>query len=638
MSTQHAPHRGLSEKEIITSREKNGSNALPPPPVRRWYQILGGVAADKTIIILSIAAAISIGISLYMGESIFEGLGIIIAVTIAIGVGFLSEMRSSQAFQSLLEESEKIKVKVVRDGTFHTVSSDDLVVGDVVLLETGDKVPADGKVLHTVDLTCDTSMITGESASSSPDPDDELCRGYAVLTGEASMEVTKVGMATEMGKIREALAKEPEPTPLQERLSSLADKIGIGGTIAAVAIFIALMTRNWIALGSATVICSDKTGTLTLNRMRVASLWTLEKGLEDAASSCIVHKSLRLYKALFAVNATAHLEETASGKIEYVGNPTEGSLLLLLKNCGHEYLLVREEAEILARCPFSSSRKMMSTLVNWDDDQNMLLVKGAPERVLERVTGVSSVLGEAVTPYDEVKDAISQVLKDSAGKGERVLAIAYAPRAKDDSECNEHGLTLWGFAVIRDPVRKEVAQAIEQCRSAGIEVKMVTGDNPLTARAIANELGMLEEGDLTMEGSEFEALTDDEAMKILPKLAILARSRPHDKFRLVSLLKQMNEVVAVTGDGTNDAPALKKADVGVAMGISGTEVAKEASDVVLLDDNFKSIVKGVVWGRSHHRLRGGPHRRALTAHGRPAPLGEPHHGHPRRCGTGARTP
>ncbi len=345
MTAQYT-HKGLTETEVEKSRSRHGTNALLPPPVRSWYQILAGVAADKTILILSVAAAISMGISLYTGESIFEGLGILIAVAIAIVVGFLSELRSNQAFQSLLEESEKSKAKVVRGGRFHTVHSDELVVGDLVLLETGDRVPADGELVHTIELTCDTSTITGESVSTTPDLDEQLYRGYTVLTGEGMMRLTKVGMATEMGKIRDALAKEPEPTPLQERLSSLADKIGIAGTLAAVLIFLALMTRNLLivgsalttplffkfmlnafivaitivvvavpeglplavtlnlalnmrrmakdknlvrtlaaseTLGSATVICSDKTGTLTLNRMRVTSVWTLEGGMEEVA-------------------------------------------------------------------------------------------------------------------------------------------------------------------------------------------------------------------------------------------------------------------------------------------------------------------------------------------------------------------
>jgi P-type Ca2+ transporter type 2C len=660
MTSKKQAHHGLNDQEILKSRENHGSNILPLPPAIKWYQILGGVASDKTILILSVAAALSIGIAVYTGESIFEGLGILIAVFIAIAVGFISELRSSKAFQSLLEESDKLRVKVVRNGKFHTIESDDLVVGDIVLVETGDKIPADGKVVHTVDLTCDSSMITGESASSSPQLDDEICRGYVVLTGEGTMEITKVGLATEMGKISDALAKEPEPTPLQERLSSLADKIGIVGTVAAVFIFGALLARNLYmidtaitspivlkfmldafivavtiivvavpeglplavtlnlalnmrrmakdnnlvrtlaaseTLGSATVICSDKTGTLTLNRMRVASLWTLEKGLESAESKCHTTVSTRLYQNLFAVNSTVHLEEN-DGKIEYIGNPTEGSLLLLLKNCGLDYLEIRELCEIISRRPFSSGRKMMSTLIKWDDQSNMLLTKGAPERILERVSFVNGGEGKEKIPYQEVKEQIEKVLFEAGSKGERILAFAYNNETSDVTECREEDLTLWGLAVIRDPVRKEVTQAIEECRRAGIAVKMVTGDNPLTAKAIADELGMVGEDDIVLEGGEFEKMSDEEVIKILPNLAILARSKPTDKYRLVSLLKKQNEVVAVTGDGTNDAPALKKSDVGVAMGISGTEVSKEASDIILLDDNFKSIVKGVVWGRS----------------------------------------
>lgn len=651
---------GINSSEITESRNKHGSNALPPPPVRKWWQLLAGVVSDKTIIILSIAAAISVGISIYTGESIFEGLGIIIAVGIAVGVAFASEMRSNRAFQSLLEESEKIRVKVVRDGKFHTVSSDDVVVGDVVLLETGDKVPADGRIIHTIELSFDTSTITGESSSLSPEIETEVFRGFSVLTGEGAMVVSRVGMATEMGKIRQALSKEPEPTPLQERLSTLADRIGLLGTLSALAIFLAVMIRALIlhdvtfmsavfakyvlnafivavtivvvavpeglplavtlslalnmrrmardknlvrtlsaseTLGSATVICSDKTGTLTLNRMRVSTLWTPEGKASVASSMCMTDGKDRLFNYLVAVNSTAHLEEKEN-TTEYIGNPTEGSLLLLLKDKGINYLEVRETSEIITRRPFSSARKMMSTLVNWDNDHSILCVKGAPERIIERCSRASSIFENEGLLVDGFKDEIKDLLEKMAGRGERVLALAYKKLPRDIRDYEEEDLTLWGFAVIRDPVRKEVADAISQCRSAGIDVKIVTGDNPLTAKSIGTELGLVGENDLILEGDVFEKMSDEEVHKILPHLRILARSRPNDKYRLVSLLKDADEVVAVTGDGTNDAPAMRKADVGVAMGISGTEVAKEASDVVLLDDNFSSIVKGVLWGRN----------------------------------------
>jgi len=654
---------GLNSGEIENLRKEKGSNALPPPPVRRWYQILGAVINDKTIWILSAAAAISVAVSVVRGENVFEGVGILLAVGIAVGVGFASEFRSSRAFQALLAESDRMKIKVVRDGKFHVVLADELVVGDLVLMETGDKVPADGHVVKTVEMSFDTSTITGESASTTAEIDTPVYRGFSVLSGEGAMVVTAVGQATEMGKIRDALATDPEPTPLQERLSELADRIGLGGTIAAGAIFLALFARSILindvaflspeclqfvlnafivavtivvvavpeglplavtlslalnmrrmardnnlvrtlaaseTLGSVTIIASDKTGTLTLNRMRVSSLWTTEGGEEPAVGKCFHGPDDRLFQYLLAANSTAHLEDKGAGRFDYIGNPTEGGLLFMLHDCGHDYIDIRDSAKVLGRRSFSSARKMMSTQVAWDEKQSILLVKGAPERILERCMDSASSLTSEKPALAKNRGEMDRILNQAASRGERVLALAYRFLPLEARDYEEDQLTLWGFAIIKDPVRREVADSIAQCRAAGIRVMMVTGDNPLTARAIAEELGLMSEGGEVWDGMQFEEMSDDEVKARLKDLRILARSRPNDKFRLVSLLKETNEVVAVTGDGTNDAPALKKADVGVAMGISGTEVSKEASDVVLLDDNFTSIVKGVLWGRSLH--------------------------------------
>ncbi len=660
----HDSHlQGLSSSDISRIRAEKGSNALPPPPVRTWWRILAAVASDKTIWILSGAALISLTIALFHGENVYEGVGILIAIVVAVGVGFFSELRSTRAFQALLAESEKMRAKVVRDGKFHVVPADDLVVGDLVLLETGDKVPADGHVIKALELSFDTSAITGESHSLTAALETPVYRGFTVVSGEGAMVVDAVGQATQMGRIRDALAAEPEPTPLQERLSELADRIGIAGTLAAVAIFVALfframflqgfeffspaciqcvlnsfivavtivvvavpeglplavtlslalnmrrMARDNIlvrtlaaseTLGAVTVIASDKTGTLTLNRMRVSSVWTPEGGEEPAAGKCFRSPDDRLFQQLLAVNSTAHLEETSPGKFDYIGNPTEGALLFWLSDCGCDYIEVRENAAIRGRRPFSSARKMMSTHVDWDDDHSMLLVKGAPERVLERCVDCASSLLSGKVPIGERLPEIQAKLEEAASRGERVLALAWRHLAAGARDYEEENLTLWGLAIIKDPLRREVSGAIDQCRQAGIRVMMVTGDNPYTARSIAGDLGLMEEGDEVLDGLQFEALSDEEALRKLPRLRVLARSRPHDKHRLVSLLKESGEVVAVTGDGTNDAPALRKADVGVAMGISGTEVSKEASDIVLLDDNFTSIVKGVLWGRSLH--------------------------------------
>ncbi|MBU1510050.1 HAD-IC family P-type ATPase, partial [Myxococcota bacterium] len=447
---------GLNSSDIEKLRQENGSNALPPPPVRRWYQILGAVVNDKTIWILSAAAAISVAISVIRGENVFEGVGILLAVCIAVGVGFASEFRSSRAFQALLAESDRMKIKVVRDGKFHVIPADELVVGDLVLMETGDKVPADGAVVKTVELSFDTSTITGESASTTAELQTPVYRGFTVLSGEGAMIVTAVGQATEMGKIRDALATAPEPTPLQERLSELADRIGLGGTIAAAAIFLALFMRSVVlggidlispeclqsvlnafivsvtivvvavpeglplavtlslalnmrrmardnilvrtlaaseTLGSVTIIASDKTGTLTLNRMRVSSLWTVEGGEEPAVGKCLRGPDDQLFQYLMAANSTAHLEEKGGGRFDYIGNPTEGSLLFHLHDCGHDYINIRDSVTVLGRRSFSSARKMMSTQVAWDDQRSVLLVKGAPERILERCVDCASALG-----------------------------------------------------------------------------------------------------------------------------------------------------------------------------------------------------------------------------------------------------
>ncbi|MBU1070316.1 calcium-translocating P-type ATPase, PMCA-type, partial [Myxococcota bacterium] len=522
-----------------------------------------------------------------------------------------------------------------------------------------------------------TSTITGESASTTAEINTPVYRGFTVLSGEGAMIVTAVGQATEMGKIRDALATAPEPTPLQERLSELADRIGLGGTIAAAAIFLALFMRSVVlggidlispeclqsvlnafivsvtivvvavpeglplavtlslalnmrrmakdnilvrtlaaseTLGSVTIIASDKTGTLTLNRMRVSSLWTVEGGEEPAVGKCLRGPDDQLFQYLMAANSTAHLEEKGGGRFDYIGNPTEGSLLFHLHDCGHDYITIRDSVTVLGRRSFSSARKMMSTQVAWDDQRSVLLVKGAPERILERCVDCASALGVSPSslgvspsslgatriPLAQTRGELDRILNQAASRGERVLALAYRFLPLDTRDYEEDQLTLWGLAIIKDPVRHEVADSIVQCRAAGIRVLMVTGDNPLTARAIAEELGLMDGGGEVWDGMQFEGMSDDEIKSRLPDLRILARSRPNDKFRLVSLLKEINEVVAVTGDGTNDAPALKKADVGVAMGICGTEVSKEASDVVLLDDNFTSIVKGVLWGRSLH--------------------------------------
>ncbi|MFO0877179.1 MAG: calcium-translocating P-type ATPase, PMCA-type [Gemmataceae bacterium] len=665
------------------------------------------------------------------GHFLVEGLAVMIAVILATGVAFLSEYKSDREFEVLNARKDAINVKVMRDGALHTVLLEEVVVGDVVLLEMGDEVPADGRLVKATDLFLDQSLMTGESEpvkkSARPfddpadGPDQPAClyRGTQVVDGTGQMIVCEVGDGTYLGQIaRKLSAEEEEPegteesasgpddqaarvkkkltiskelTPLQLKLQHLAELISNVGYVAAVLIFIALVVRGILAhsifipgtgpealavfselldafvlmviiivvavpeglpmsvtvslalamqkmtranslvrqlvacetIGSATVICSDKTGTLTQNKMQVVRIATEGQVLERGSASwprleSLLHRpSLRPidWLALNAgVNSTANLEDKG-GKLMVVGNSTEGSLLQWLHENHIEYQQLRLAFPPLYQVHFSSERKRMTTVVRVYGSL-VVLVKGAPEWVLEASKFSHGADGQPRELNSQTRHEVLEQLRDSASQAMRTLGFAYAvlpegtPEDEDSlhqlREALEANLTFIGFVAIRDPLRDDVKDAINQCRSAGIKVKMITGDNVETARAIAFDIGLVDRrdapintpGGAILTSDEFNKLTDPELKERLPHLAVLARARPLDKFRMVKLLQDLGEVVAVTGDGTNDAPALKKADVGLAMGIAGTEVAKEASKIVLLDDAFSTIVKAVHWGRS----------------------------------------
>lgn len=682
-----------------------------------------------------------------------EGVAVMVAVILATGVAFLSEYKSDREFEVLNTQKESLSVKVVRDGAIHTVPLEDVCVGDAVVLEVGDEVPADGRLIKATDLYVDQSLMTGESepvrkksqpASESAEGSEQpgcLYRGTQVVDGVGEMLVTEIGDATALGQIARRLSAEDEEeeappaetpaaaggaeteekrikrkltiskemTPLQVKLKDLADLISNVGYIAAVAIFLALLVRGMFfaqpreiywphgmdeaikvaqhllnyfvymviiivvavpeglpmsvtvslalamrkmtranslvrqlvaceTIGSATVICSDKTGTLTQNKMQVVRVfWDGEihdRSSPQWALPTSPQREQGMYQPLdwivlnAAVNSTANLEEK-QGKLVTVGNSTEGALLQWLHEAGLEYQKLRLQFEPLYQMHFSSERKRMITVVAYGD-RLVSLVKGAPERLLERSTHYQASDGTTRQWTAETRGAVQAALKGSASQAMRTLGFAYAVQPADTQadedalhdrrDTLESGLVFAGFIAIRDPLRDDVKDAVEQCRRAGIEVKMITGDNVETARAIAAEIGLIDRRDASIDTPDAVVLTSpkfnelhaqlmelrkrgqapesDDLMHRLTGLRVLARARPLDKYKMVELLQQQQHVVAVTGDGTNDAPALKKADVGLAMGVAGTEVAKEASKIVLLDDAFSTIVKAVHWGRS----------------------------------------
>ncbi|HEX3150118.1 MAG TPA: calcium-translocating P-type ATPase, PMCA-type [Gemmataceae bacterium] len=685
-------------------------------------------------------AIVLVGMSVLNGQPSVEGLAVMLAVALATGVAFISEYRSDREFASLNAQKEALHAKVFRDGRVELVAFDDVVIGDLIVLEMGDEVPADGRLTQAREMLLDQSLLTGESepapksvplpddASDGPDQFGCIYRGTQVVDGAGQMIATEVGDLTMLGqlarrlsaddvdeqarelRVRDKLSISKTQTPLQLKLTRLASTISRVGYVAAIAIFVVLMVRgigftyevrltptfvvdpvsggylrdaagNRVTdtalgpiettgqvlrdslgavveyfvymviiivvavpeglpmsvtvslalamrkmtrsnslvrqlmacetIGSVTVICSDKTGTLTENRMQVEQLGlggVVHERATDWPQPTADRRSAIDWLALNAgVNSTAHLDQRG-GKAIVIGNTTEGALLRWLGEAGLDYAAMRAAYPLRSQLHFSSDRKRMLSVVE-HEQQLIALLKGAPEVVLALCTHRAEANDAVVELTQADRDVIARQLGDAAGRGMRVLAFAHRTLpddfSKDEDALNhrreeiESNLVFAGFAALRDAVRPEVSAALARCRSAGIDVKVVTGDNVETARAIATDAGLqVATGDVVWTSEEYNRLTDDEAKKLLPRLRILARARPLDKLRLVRLLQEQGHVVAVTGDGTNDAPALTRADVGLAMGVAGTEVAKAASNIILLDDSFATIVRAVHWGRS----------------------------------------
>lgn len=664
------PHlTGLTDQEVIASREKNGINLLTPPKRPSIWKLYLEKFQDPVIRVLLVAAVFSLIISIIESEYA-ETIGIFFAIFLATGIGFYFEYDANKKFDLLNAVGEETPVTVIRNGKIKEIPRKDIVVGDIVVLNTGEEVPADGTLVEAVSLQVNESTLTGElMVNKTTDkahfdeeatyPSNAVMRGTTITDGHGIMRVDRVGDATEIGKVaRQSTEQSQEQTPLNIQLTKLANLIGKAGfTIAALTFIVftskdlysfitsenfigindwhswleiarivlkyfmmavtlivvavpeglpmsvtlslalnmrrMLKTNNLVrkmhaceTMGAITVICTDKTGTLTQNLMQVY------EAQADESQPDLVAEGI-------AANSTAFLEEKAEGeKPSGVGNPTEIALLLWLNSKGKDYMKLREEAKVVNQLTFSTERKYMATLVDSPiQKKRILYIKGAPEIVMSKCNLEKAQI-----------DKYNEQLLAYQNKAMRTLGIAYKvvpENASDDCAelVGEGGMTFLGIFAISDPIRPDVPNAVKKCQSAGIGIKIVTGDTPGTATEIARQIGLWTPEDTErnrITGVEFAALSDEEALDRVLDLKVMSRARPMDKQRLVQLLQKKGAVVAVTGDGTNDAPALNHAQVGLSMG-TGTSVAKEASDITLLDDSFNSIATAVMWGRSLYK-------------------------------------
>ncbi len=671
---------GLTDSEVLKSRQEHGENILTPAEKEPLWKLFLEKFSDPLIIILLVAGVLSVAISIYEYVSLdkgvevfFEPIGIFAAILLATGLGFFFEYKADKEFALLNQVNDDEPVQVMRNGKITEVPKKEVVVGDVVILNTGNEVPADGHLLEAVALNIDESSLTGEPVAHktvNPDdfdpeatfPSDAAMRGTTVMEGHGIMEVTAVGDKTENGKVFEAAQIDNSvKTPLNEQLDRLGTLISytsyvFAGLIVAGRLFMyftnpgiefewvgfmayflqtlmiavtlvvvavpeglpmavtlslaysmrrMLKTNNLVrkmhaceTMGATTVICTDKTGTLTRNQMQVSStdFYGLEgQRLDGSSLSGTIAEGI-------AVNSTAQLDLTEPSHPKALGNPTEGALLLWLNAQGIDYLSLRQGVKIVEELPFSTERKFMATVIERPDGSHMLYVKGAPEIVY----GLCRKY-----PAEATREAVDARLLMYQNQAMRTLGFACAelaagvdPDLKNLAADANVALDFLGFVAIADPVRPDVPDAVREVLDAGIKVKIVTGDTPGTAKEIGRQIGLWNDAEDSerniITGAEFAELTDEQLRGCVEDFKVIARARPMDKKRLVEALQANNEVVAVTGDGTNDAPALKAAHVGLSMG-DGTSVAKEASDITIIDNSFASIGRAVMWGRSLYR-------------------------------------
>lgn len=648
--TKEINHDGLSREQVVASRAKYGENVLTPPKKTSIWKLYIEKYNDPIIQILLVAAAVSFGLA-FVNHDFMETIGIFLAIFLATTVGFYFELDAAKKFNVLTAMNDDQPVKVRREGKVTEIPRREVVVGDIIIVEPGDEVPADARLIAATNLQIDESTLTGETLTTksvnsdgnhaTTYPPNIILRSTMVMNGHGEAVVEKVGAMTEIEKVaQKATEATNTKTPLNIQLTKLAKLISKVGSFVSVAAFVIFLvhdiltndlwhTTNYLGMaqtvlnyfmmavtlivmavpeglpmavnlalalnmrrmlksnnlvrklqasetmGAVTIICTDKTGTLTQNKMRVSEIFKSSADNNDATSN--------LLDTAMAINSTAELDGD-----KVVGNPTEGALLLWLKDQGHDYNTMRSTCTTVNQIPFSTEKKFMATVATVNG-KTLTFVKGAPE-ILINMCGCDTA----------ERETYEKKLLHYQQQAMRTLAFAYGEGDLTNEllEGNASDLSLQGVCAICDPVRDDVPKAVDECRTAGIRVKIVTGDTTATALEIARQIGVNEGEAIT--GPEWAALSDEEAYKLCENIRVMSRARPDDKQRLVEMLQKHGEVVAVTGDGTNDAPALNYAHVGLSLG-SGTSVAKQASDITLLDDSFSSIAAAVMWGRSLYK-------------------------------------
>ncbi|WP_233704039.1 calcium-translocating P-type ATPase, PMCA-type [Helicobacter mesocricetorum] len=659
---------GLTHQQVLENERKFGKNSLDKSQKTPLFKQLLEIFKEPIMVLLLFAAFLALAVNIYeflfhQEGNFLETIGIFIAIFLSAFITLAMENRSNKAFESLNKFSKDNKVRVIRDGKMQFIGEENIVVGDIIFLESGDKIPSDCRILRCQDLFCDESSLTGESfpvaksatksALKESFNEGTLYKGCFIVQGNVKALCIAVGNQTEFGKIALALNTISSiNTPLQEKLKSLGKKITIFGVLAAVlaffiqigffflqggvgferiadifvssivlivacvpeglpaivAISLALniikmskqnaLVKKLVAcesIGCVNIICSDKTGTLTQNQMCVEQSFIRDRIFKDGKTLDEIPNSHFKDSMIFLLN-NAVLNSTAEvtledGKYKFIGNPTECALLVYGYKLGVDYKQMRAKTKIIQTYPFSSETKNMTTIIEVGNDK-IAFSKGSPEKILTQCD---------LMQCQDLQKIQKQILYYQQ-QAYRVIAFAYrvlSPIKNDNHtrESIESKMEFCGFVAIIDPLRLDVFEAICDCKKAGIEVKMLTGDSLETAKAVGKTLGLLEGDSMALEAKDIELMTKEQLLQSLPKIKIIARSTPSIKMQIVNILKSVGNVVALTGDGINDAPALKNADVGIAMGISGTEVSKEASDIVLLDDSFTTIVKAIEWGR-----------------------------------------